>query len=195
LHPHRAQRRQRARLHRADHGSDHPHYSIERAGGSNMASHGVHAATDVTGFGLLGHLFEMVRASDVDVTIAIERVPLLGGARETVALGIFSSLQEQRFIYLTDGQNDVRPRRAPAGHQTRVPARKSLAACRSERQSQSPRIQPRIRGIHNASCLAIWQITPPFQPAVREGSSLKKRAPGKASTRSPRRSCSRAGGS
>jgi selenide,water dikinase len=37
----------------------------------------------------------MVRASDVDVTIAIERVPLLDGARETVALGIFSSLQPQ----------------------------------------------------------------------------------------------------
>ena len=37
----------------------------------------------------------MVRASDVDVTIAIDRVPLLDGARETVALGIFSSLQPQ----------------------------------------------------------------------------------------------------
>src|SRR5262249_60313518 len=57
--------------------------------------HGVHAATDVTGFGLLGHLIEMVRASEVDATLAIERVPLLEGARETVALGIFSSLQPQ----------------------------------------------------------------------------------------------------
>ncbi len=37
----------------------------------------------------------MVRASDVDVTVAIDRVPLLDGARETVALGIFSSLQPQ----------------------------------------------------------------------------------------------------
>ena len=37
----------------------------------------------------------MVRASDVDVTLAVERVPLLDGARETVALGIFSSLQPQ----------------------------------------------------------------------------------------------------
>ena len=49
----------------------------------------------MTGFGLLGHLVEMVRASDVDVTIAMDRVPLLDGARETVALGIFSSLQPQ----------------------------------------------------------------------------------------------------
>jgi selenide,water dikinase len=60
-----------------------------------LRRHGVHAATDVTGFGLLGHLVEMVRASQVDVTVAIERVPLLDGARETVGLGIFSSLQPQ----------------------------------------------------------------------------------------------------
>jgi selenide,water dikinase len=60
-----------------------------------LRRHGVHAATDVTGFGLLGHLVEMVRASAVDVTLAPDRVPLLDGARETVALGIFSSLQPQ----------------------------------------------------------------------------------------------------
>jgi selenide,water dikinase len=60
-----------------------------------LRRYGVHAATDVTGFGLLGHLVEMVRASDVDVTLAIGRVPLLDGARATVAGGIFSSMQPQ----------------------------------------------------------------------------------------------------
>ena len=60
-----------------------------------LQQHGVHAATDVTGFGLLGHLLEMVRASDVDVTLYLRNVPLLDGARETVAAGVFSSLQPQ----------------------------------------------------------------------------------------------------
>jgi selenide, water dikinase len=60
-----------------------------------LRRHGVHATTDVTGFGLLGHLFEMVRASNVDARVAINRVPLLDGAPESIALGIFSSLQPQ----------------------------------------------------------------------------------------------------
>jgi selenide,water dikinase len=60
-----------------------------------LRRHGAHAATDITGFGLIGHLVEMVRASDVDVTLEIAQVPLLSGARETVERGILSSLQPQ----------------------------------------------------------------------------------------------------
>ncbi len=47
----------------------------------------VHAATDVTGFGLLGHAAEIVAASGVSVTIYANQVPLLPGAREYAADG------------------------------------------------------------------------------------------------------------
>ena len=60
-----------------------------------LRAHGVHAATDVTGFGLLGHLVEMVHASGVDATLDLAAVPLLDGVRETITQGIFSSLQPQ----------------------------------------------------------------------------------------------------
>ena len=53
------------------------------------------ACTDVTGFGLLGHLIEMTKASQVDAIITLDKLPILDGAEETVALGILSSLQPQ----------------------------------------------------------------------------------------------------
>jgi len=42
----------------------------------------------VTGFGFLGHLLELARASRVDVEIRLEEVPLLDGVRELAAAGM-----------------------------------------------------------------------------------------------------------
>ena len=49
---------------------------------------GVHAITDVTGFGLLGHLLEMCRGSRLGARIKASEVPLLPGARELAGSGI-----------------------------------------------------------------------------------------------------------
>lgn len=51
---------------------------------------GVRAATDVTGFGLLGHLFKMCRASGVGAVIDASAVPRLGGVDESIAAGYVS---------------------------------------------------------------------------------------------------------
>jgi len=48
---------------------------------------GVHALTDVTGFGLLGHLLEVCRGSDVGATIEWTRGPLLPGVADLVRQG------------------------------------------------------------------------------------------------------------
>jgi selenide,water dikinase len=48
---------------------------------------GVRAATDVTGFGLLGHLFKMGRASGVAARVDAAAVPYVSGAREALAAG------------------------------------------------------------------------------------------------------------
>ena len=66
-----------------------------RQGAECLVRHNAHACTDVTGFGLLGHLVEMVRASEVDVTLELGAIPFLDGAEETVRDGIVSSLQPQ----------------------------------------------------------------------------------------------------
>jgi selenide,water dikinase len=52
-----------------------------------MLATGVHAATDVTGFGLLGHLGNLLRASGVAAELTLADVPLLPGAREMLARG------------------------------------------------------------------------------------------------------------
>ena len=54
-----------------------------------------HACTDVTGFGLLGHLVEMTKHSNVDVSLALDSVPFLDGATATAGAGFLSSLQPQ----------------------------------------------------------------------------------------------------
>jgi selenide,water dikinase len=52
-----------------------------------MLATGVHAATDVTGFGLLGHLHNMLSASRVAAEIDANAVPLLAGARDLAERG------------------------------------------------------------------------------------------------------------
>ena len=49
----------------------------------------VHAATDVTGFGLLGHALEMARGAEAGFRIEVARVPVLAGARELIARGVY----------------------------------------------------------------------------------------------------------
>jgi selenide,water dikinase len=50
---------------------------------------GVSAATDVTGFGLLGHAWEMAQASRVDIVIDASSVPLLPGAFDLARQSLF----------------------------------------------------------------------------------------------------------
>ncbi len=51
---------------------------------------GIRAATDVTGFGLLGHLYKMARASGVTAVVDAAAVPYLTGAREALGAGYVS---------------------------------------------------------------------------------------------------------
>ena len=62
-------------------------------GAEVLRAFGATACTDLTGFGLLGHLLEMTRPSGVDARINLAALPLLDGALECVVQGIVSSLQ------------------------------------------------------------------------------------------------------
>jgi selenide, water dikinase len=64
-----------------------------QAGAQILHGHGATACTDLTGFGLLGHLVEMTRPSGVDAELHLSSLPLLDGAVDCVKAGIVSSLQ------------------------------------------------------------------------------------------------------
>jgi selenide,water dikinase len=78
-----------------------------------LRTHGATAATDVTGFGLLGHLGEMLVASGCGAALDPGAVPALPGALETLSLGIRSTLHpgNEEAMALLDGAVGLEPAR------------------------------------------------------------------------------------
>ena len=67
-----------------------------------LRRYGVRACTDVTGFGLAGHLAEMTRASAIGAEVFLGRIPSLSGAPELMAANVVSSLQANNEQALDD---------------------------------------------------------------------------------------------
>jgi selenide,water dikinase len=62
--------------------------TLNRDAARTLEQFSVHALTDVTGFGLLGHLRNMTSASQVNARVRLEAVPVLAAARDYVRAGI-----------------------------------------------------------------------------------------------------------
>ncbi|WP_428534418.1 selenide, water dikinase SelD [Rhodopila sp.] len=76
---------------------------ITNAGAARIAmAHRPRAGTDVTGFGLAGHLREMLDASGVGAVLRLEAIPALPGARALAAHGIESTLAAENRRLLGD---------------------------------------------------------------------------------------------
>lgn len=60
---------------------------LNRDAAAAMVEVGVSAATDVTGYGLVGHLLEMCDGAGVGAEVSVGKVPVLDGAREYLANG------------------------------------------------------------------------------------------------------------
>ncbi|CAB3837579.1 MAG: selenide, water dikinase SelD [Achromobacter sp.] len=63
---------------------------LNRPGAALAAMDGVHAITDVTGFGLLGHALEMARGAGLTATLRREALPWLPGVRAFAADGVIT---------------------------------------------------------------------------------------------------------
>ena len=94
--------------------------ALNRDASAAAVAAGVRAATDVTGFGLLGHLYKMCRASGIGAELDFSAVPAVDGAKDALADGFIpggsrrnldwvrphldSDLSEEDLIFLADAQ-------------------------------------------------------------------------------------------
>jgi selenide,water dikinase len=76
--------------------------TLNRAGAEVLTKFTVHALTDVTGFGLLGHLRNVTAASGVTAEVWADRVPVLSAAREYVKAGIAPGGTRANWKFLAD---------------------------------------------------------------------------------------------
>src|SRR5262249_36622595 len=67
-----------------------------------MRAFDVKGATDITGFGLLGHAWEMAKGSEVTIEIDAARVPLIDGAYELAEQGLLTSGDRTKRKYVGD---------------------------------------------------------------------------------------------
>ncbi len=81
--------------------------------GDCFKQHQVTACTDITGFGLIGHLLEMIHASGVFVELNLEAIPILNGAKETTQQGILSSLYSENYHFSKNIQNQQQASQHP----------------------------------------------------------------------------------
>ena len=75
---------------------------LNKGASEAMVGVGVNACTDITGFGLLGHLREMVEGSGVRARVRLEDVPLITGARELAESGIAPGGTQRNLASLGD---------------------------------------------------------------------------------------------
>jgi selenide,water dikinase len=67
-----------------------------------MVRDGANACTDITGFGLLGHAYEMANASDVTLTLVSKAVPLLPDVIELIEMGMLTRGDKNNRVYVGD---------------------------------------------------------------------------------------------
>ncbi len=76
--------------------------TLNAAAARAMLAVGVHAATDVTGFGLLGHLHSLLEASGAAAEVTAQAVPLLPQARDMAARGAVPGGTQRNLASLAD---------------------------------------------------------------------------------------------
>lgn len=85
--------------------------TLNRAARDIMVRHDVHAATDVTGFGMMGHLLEMAQGANVAIRVNADAPTIIPGTRDVAKLGILpAGMYRNRHFAEAQVQADGVPR-------------------------------------------------------------------------------------
>jgi len=76
--------------------------TLNRAAADALRSFTIHACTDITGFGLTGHLLEMTRGSGTDAELEAEAIPYLPGVPELIAAGAVPGGTKNNLAYVDE---------------------------------------------------------------------------------------------
>ena len=118
---------------------------------------GVHAVTDVTGFGLAGHAWEMAERSGARVVVETDRLPLYDGALAAAERGVRTGGDKRNREYLA---------RARAQRGARTPS----TPCASTRRPPAacwPRSTPELVGAAEAAGFTVVGRVEAGEPGVR----------------------------
>jgi len=80
---------------------------LNQLSGARMQAHGAHAATDITGFGLLPHVFEVARSSQVEIEIDFDSIPLFSSVMDLAARDVLPGAVERNRESLAEDRLDL----------------------------------------------------------------------------------------
>lgn len=127
--------------------------ALNRPGRDAAVEVGVHACTDVTGFGLVGHAFEMAEGSNVSIVLDAAAVPLMDRTLEFARGGVLTRAHKTTRAYLAD-KLALSPRVEPALAGVLMDAQTSGGLLLSVAEERVASLAASLRR-HGALCAAV----------------------------------------
>lgn len=149
--------------------------TLNRGAAERMLEYQPHACTDITGFGLLGHLGAMAAASGVDLEIIGDRLPLLPGVWECATNGIVPGAAERNreaSAHLLVSEDAI----PPAVLEVCLDPQTSGGLLIAVSESRAEPLLRRLRDEGLEEAAIVGQVTGPGSGRIRIGSDGSRRS-------------------
>ena len=140
--------------------------TLNKTAAEVMNRHGVRACTDITGFGLLGHLCRMMMESASGAEIDFDSLPLLPGVMAYAEAGIYSGANERNSTFV-EGQVAFDPRLASAQQAVLYDAQTSGGLLIAIRAEEAEALLSDLHAAGVAAARAIGRVTALDKPRIR----------------------------